>query len=130
MPTREPPMRRRSFLTLIGGMAATPALAVSDRENAHRTGRWFIQVWFEGNFPIELDPSANPGRLEISIGGEFVACALAGVSRSKQGQIWLAPLSIGASAVGRREEIKVEVYGELKRVVRPVIQITEIAGKA
>ena len=128
MPTRRSPLGRRSVLTLIGGMAASPALAVSD--SPPRSSRWFIQVWFEGNCPIELDPAAHPGRLEISIGGEFVACALAGVSQSKQGQMWLAPLSIGAAAVGRREDIKVEVYGELRRVVRPVIKITEIEGKA
>jgi hypothetical protein len=130
MPDRQRALGRRSLLTLIGGAAASPLAALAEERKPPRMGRWFIQVWFEGNFPIELDPAANPGRLEVSIGGEFVACALAGVAQSKQGQMWLAPLSIGASALGRREEIKVEVFGELRRLARPVIKITEIEGKA
>lgn len=128
MPPPQSPMLRRSFLTLLG-LAASPALpALATQSNPAAPQRWFIQVWLEGDFPFELDMAANPGRIEVSIGGTFVACALAAVYRSKRNEMFLVPLSIGASAIGRKEDIKVEVYGELKRLVRPTIKITEIGA--
>lgn len=114
-------MLRRSLLALLGGAAVVPAAAAQDAAQ-----RWFIQVWFQGEFPIEADPANDPGRIEVSMAGEFVACAWAPVYRSRQGQFFLVPLTLGATAAGRREDVKVEVYGELKRLARPTVKVTAV----
>lgn len=123
-------MRRRAFLSLsglLGAASIVPAVA----EPAPLTNpaqRWFIQVSFDGVFPIEMDPSNYPGRVEVTIAGAFVACAWASVYESKRREFFLVPLSIGAMATGRREDIKVEVFGELNRLARPIIKITAVVA--
>ncbi len=108
-------------------MPVVPA-AAAPSQGASPAQRWFIQVWFEGEFPIEADPSNDPGRVEVSMAGDFVACAWAPVYRSRQRQFFLVPLTVGATASGRKEDIKVEVYGELKRLTRPAIKISAMTA--
>ena len=123
-------MRRRAFLalsSLFGAASILPAAAESTMP-VPSTQRWFVQVWFDGKFPIAIDPSDYPGRVEITIDGAFVACAWAPTYESKGREMFLVPLSIGATATGRREDIKVEVFGELKRYAQTVIKITAVAA--
>lgn len=122
-------MRRRSFLALCGlsGAAAVPAIpAVAEPPPAATGQRWFIQVSLDGAFPVQIDPADYPGRVEITIGGEFVTCAWAPVYENRRKETFLVPLSLGTMATGRREDIKVEFYGELNRAVKPIVKITAV----
>lgn len=123
-------MLRRSLLAFLGGVAASPIVPAAAEAplSDPSASRWFIQVWFEGSFPIEADPADDPGRVEISIAGEFVACAWAPVYRSPRKEFFLVPLNVGATAVGKKEDIKVDVYGALKRLAHPVVKITAVSA--
>ena len=77
---------------------------------------------------MEADPADDPGRVEISMAGEFVACAWAPVYHSPRKEFFLVPLTMGATAVGKKEDIKVDVYGALKRLAHPTVKITPVSA--
>lgn len=116
---------RRCLLALLATLllvgSAGPGTAGSPR-------RWFVQVWFESGAPIEADAGSDPGRIEVTAGGEFVGCAKAMTHDARWGEVILIPPSVGFIATGRREEIKVAAYGELGRLARSVVKITEVGG--
>lgn len=110
------------------GLTALVLLTLLDPAQAGDQRRWFVQVWTEAANPILPDPSPDPGRVQVYIGGEFVACALAPTVKDRWGDILLAPLALGAEARGRRDQIEVRVEGELGRLTRVRTKITEVGG--
>ena len=99
-----------------------PARAASQPDK-----RWFVQVWFDAGLAALANPDEEPGRIEVSIGCAFFGCALAPFSRPSAGEVQIVPVSLGFTAIGQRDAIKVEVLGEFGRLSKPQFKITEVA---
>ncbi|TXM68182.1 hypothetical protein [Methylobacterium sp. WL120] len=100
---------------------ATTALA----EDANKA--FFVQVWVSDVTGAPANPEEDPGRIEVTIAGRFVGCALAPFYRPSAGEVKLVPFYIGYTATGKSpEDIKVETYGELRRLSKPKIKISEV----
>jgi hypothetical protein len=87
----------------------------------------FIQVTFDDNLPAVIDPSDDPGRFEVTIGGVFVGCAIAAYYEDRWEQVHLLPISTGFTARGRKEDVKVVPMGSLTRYT-PKVKIMEVPG--
>ena len=108
-------------MAIIGLVAATMARAEPAASS------WLVQVTFPG-LPVSADPQAYPGRVEVSVRGEFVGCAWAAWQPVSSDEVRLLPLSLGYAVTGRREDVRVEAFGELNRLGRMAIRITPLSG--
>ena len=108
-------------LSVIGLATATMARAESVASS------WLVQVTFPG-LPASADPQAYPGRIEVSVRGEFVGCAWAAWQPISSDEVRLLPLALGYAVTGRREDVRVEAFGELNRLGRMAIRISPLAG--
>lgn len=86
----------------------------------------FIQVMIEDRLPTVIDSGEDPGRVEIEINGTFVGCARAAVYEDKWDQSHLLPLSLGYTASGRKEDVKVTLHGALRRSSTARVLISEL----
>lgn len=117
---------KRRFLATLGLTIPIPAIAqIQLPEIEVKPKRWFVQAWTVGTPPFIMDETASPGRLEVSLKGDFVACAQAFAIKN-----WdyheLAPLSIGFIVITEDPKLlKFELFGELKRLVKLETKFTE-----
>lgn len=115
---------RRSFLTATAfGLLALARVASAQAENAPH--RLFIQVWWDSP-TIEMDPSDDPGRIEVYIGETFVGCALAPSHLNYRKQLMLVPPSIGLTGTGTPSAVRITVTGQLATLPARRIRISEI----
>lgn len=87
--------------------------------------RHFIQMWTEGPEENLINDDTDIGRIEVSMNGEFVACA-----QGKAIQTWnglaLAEISVGFTITGDPNQLKFELYGEMKRTTKLLTKFTAI----
>ena len=118
-------LARRALLGLGAGALAAPTLARAAAAQ-RLPATFFVRIGFTGRFPIQIDPAADPGRVEIWSGATFVGCASASVHEDPRWDYqYLSPLSLGVMAPGPREAIKVRVFGELGRFAALDVKISE-----
>jgi len=120
-------LTKRSFLAVLGLTAPSAAFALDATlpEIEVKPKRWFVQAWTTGTAPFIVDESANVGRLEVSLNGDFVACAQA-FSVKNWDYYELAPISIGFIVVTENPKLlKFELFGELKRLTKLETKFTE-----
>ena len=102
------------------------ALALPGSGHAEAQGRrLLIQIWWDSP-TIEMDPSDDPGRLQVYIGDVFVGCALAPAHRNYRKQLMLVPPSVGFTARGEAAAVKVLITGQLATLAEQHIKITEL----
>lgn len=103
------------------GIVLTPAYG--DPAPSSEPRAWFVAVEFS---PLEdANPDEYPGRVEVTVAGRFVGCAWAAFYKPELTEVRLVPMSLGYAVFGRREDIKVQAYGELARIGKQQVQIKE-----
>lgn len=102
-------------------------LALCGAPRAEAAGsRLFIQIWWDSP-AIEMDPSDDPGRLQVYVGETFVGCAVAPSHLNYRKQLMLVPPSVGFMATGEAAAVKVSVTGHLASLSGQNVRITRVS---
>ncbi|MGU3538428.1 hypothetical protein [Methylobacterium sp. A54F] len=126
-PTRPKRAVRGAWASLLAGGIALAGVGLASAED--RASRLFIQVWWEAQ-AVEMDPSDDPGRIEVYVGEVFVGCAIAPAHLNYRKQLMLVPPSLGYMASGEASAVKVQVTGHLGSLPGRQVKVTRVEGAA
>lgn len=124
---RRRPSGRRWPLGLSTAVGLSLATVISGSVRADvPSHRLFIQIWWDAP-PLEMDPSDDPGRMEVFVGDVFVGCVVAPSHMNARRQLMLVPPSVGFTATGEPSAVKVIATGMLDTLTERRIRITKMS---